>query len=147
MTIQKTFRPSRPVRRACLTILVAMAAGLIGCEGDGESDAAFPVFRDANANAVNDFVEAGAHLVSVEDPRWHEFTDVNGDGICDEAQQADPVWHGPGYVDTDGDGICDYWDADSPRRHSGRRDLVHGTDFAEVPPHTGRDSRQTMMGR
>jgi hypothetical protein len=120
-------------RQLMVAALVIAAGCIAGCEHDsGSSSGVFPKFIDGNANQINDYAESGSHVVSADDPQWHTFVDANGNATCDFAESATPVWHGPGYVDSDGDGVCDYWDSDSSRHHSGRRDIVHGSDFDEV---------------
>lgn len=73
-------------------------------------------FRDTNRNRINDFLEL----------RWHEaynhnFTDNDGDGICDFGQDGSNTWHGPGFEDADKDGVCDHWQPGGKGYGPGRR--------------------------
>lgn len=124
-----------------IIIVTVFAAGMTGCTNDALDDdgAVYPQYVDENANGINDYVEAvshtaGAAAVAVRGPmtgaypaghagRGHGFTDGDGDGICDYAQNGSTTWHGPGFVDEDGNGVCDYWDEGNPRhnRHDGMR--------------------------
>ena len=123
----------RHVTRTIALILGVVAILIVGCENSSnKSSREFPVYTDDNGNGINDVVELGTHFVDPDDPSRHDFVDSNDDEICDQAQRSVPLWHGPGYVDGDADGICDYWDLDSARHQEGRRDIVHGSDFAEV---------------
>ena len=101
----------------------------VGCESG--NDGVYPAFRDDNGNAINDYVEQYAHMVSSDDPRQHEYVDNNGNQVCDQAESGDPAWHGPGYIDENGNGKCDYWDQSSPRYQEGHRDMVYGSDFGD----------------
>ncbi|OQY59105.1 MAG: hypothetical protein B6245_08360 [Desulfobacteraceae bacterium 4572_88] len=102
--------------------------------------AVYPMWLDNNTNGINDYVEFETHFSGsgnnsrsqriVDESGSHHgggyaletgagfynhgFTDLNGDSICDYAQNGTGTWHGPGFVDTDNDEICDYWDADAP---------------------------------
>lgn len=116
-------------------LLVAIAAVLPGCDvftDDASRDSAvYPMYIDANANGVNDYVEASTHESATANrvsstsgtlppgpaPAGHAFVDEDGDGICDFAQNGSATWHGPGFVDENGNGICDYWDESSPQHH------------------------------
>ena len=63
-------------------------------------------FQDQNLNMINDYSESQWH-----DGYGHSFTDTDGDGVCDYAQNGtDTCWHGPGFTDGDSNGVCDHWD-------------------------------------
>ena len=63
-------------------------------------------FQDQNLNMINDYSESQWH-----DGHGHSFTDTDGDGVCDYAQNGtDTCWHGPGFTDGDSNGVCDHWD-------------------------------------
>jgi len=90
----------------------------------------YPMYVDNNTNGINDYFEAfdhnttappkiasisqNGHMMYGPAPYNHPFTDDNGDGICDYAQNGSNTWHGPGFLDSDNDGYCDYWEANSP---------------------------------
>lgn len=62
-------------------------------------------YRDRNRNQVNDAMEQTWHQGN-----GHDFTDLDGDGVCDYAQNGEAIgWHGDNYIDNDGDGVCDVW--------------------------------------
>lgn len=93
--------------------------------GNGEQqEAVYPMFADDNANQVNDYFEAATHdpgsssitrdtspaRASGPAASGHMFTDSDGDGVCDYAQNGSNTWHGPGFEDENANGICDYWE-------------------------------------
>ncbi|HKJ33666.1 MAG TPA: hypothetical protein VKA34_17655 [Balneolales bacterium] len=88
----------------------------------------YPMYVDTNNNGINDYYEEFTHNTSqpkvvstaqighmAQGPASynHPFTDLNGDGICDYAQNGSNTWHGPGFLDNDEDGYCDYWESNS----------------------------------
>jgi len=71
-------------------------------------------YRDMNLNGINDYMELFAHQ-----GYGHDYVDLDGDGICDYAQNGETQgWHGPNWVDDDGNGMADYWQAGG-RGHGG----------------------------
>ncbi len=81
----------------------------------------------------------------------HSFTDLNGDGICDYAQNGSNTWHGPGFTDDNRNGVCDYWDADSPlyNHHEGLyfqdRNGNVINDYCEIQWHDGHNHNFTDL--
>jgi hypothetical protein len=132
-------------------------------DGDDEHESStsvvYPMYLDNNSNSINDYVEEETHWAvnktaqqdgslsfdnqSSESVQTHAFVDENNNGICDDAEDGSPTWHGPGFVDEDEDGICDYWDSSSSRfnHHQGLRyvDLNENriNDYFEEDTHQG----------
>jgi hypothetical protein len=136
-------------KRISLLLLLSGALALVvaGCGSDGSTalpdggdaaaSAVYPRYVDTDENGVNDYVEAPWH----EPHPYNDFIDLNGDGICDFAQDGGNAWFGPGYVDTNGNSIADYWDEMSPmhNQHLGLH-YVDGdgngvNDYVEAPWH------------
>ncbi len=62
-------------------------------------------WQDRNQNQVNDAMERQWHQGGD-----HDFVDLDGDGICDYAQNGETSsWHGDNFTDANGDGVCDAW--------------------------------------
>ncbi|MEX0646136.1 MAG: hypothetical protein WEA56_16845 [Balneolaceae bacterium] len=136
-----------------ITLTITLGALLFaGCKTStdtGDAENIYPMYVDSNGNTINDYVEEAAHEpgpVTSQAPSHggaagHAFTDSDGDGICDYAQDGSSTWHGPGFVDENNNGICDYWDESHPmhRRHNGMRyqdqNRNHINDYFEQNMH------------
>lgn len=128
----------------------------------------YPAFADDDSDGINDFVEAASHdpgaalrmmpgmgpgmgpgwpsspvTPGVSAPPGHPFLDLNGDGICDYAQNGSNTWHGPGFLDEDLNGVCDYWQQGSTAygMNGGMMFIDRNgngiNDYAEQPSHQG----------
>ena len=116
------------------------------CENSDILSDVYPMTTDNNMNGINDYVEEATHFSGSDSgatsrSRYpgshgghqgyefpagpglydHDFTDADGDGICDYAQNGSGTWHGPGFIDADSNGVCDYWDTGTSmyNRHQG----------------------------
>lgn len=147
-----------------LTVFIAQIVFLSGCTNqsmDKQNKAEiYPMYVDNNVNGINDYFEEfthessqakslptvaqyGRHIANGSAPYHHLYTDLNGDGICDYAQNGSNTWHGPGFIDNDNDGICDYWELKSPihNRQMGMQYKDENqnqiNDYFEQPWHAG----------
>lgn len=78
-------------------------------------------YQDQDQNGINDYFEDPWHMAAN-----HDFEDLNGDGVCDLAQNGGPNWHGPGYIDANHNGFHDDWEPGG-RGHGGSRHMMDGS--------------------
>lgn len=116
-----------PCLLALLAVPLAACGGSTTGSDTNDSSSSAPVdpggyaaYVDVNGNGVNDYVETPPYHDPGAGAPPHSFTDADGDGVCDYAQDGSRSWHGPGYVDADGDGVCDRW-PQGPRGSGPRR--------------------------
>lgn len=124
-------RSNRPFTGFLLFFAItAGSAFLLSCGSGSSADKSsttststsrvYPMFVDANGNGINDYFEQATHdsgtsaRMGGSAVGGHSFADMDGDGICDYAQNGGATWHGPGFVDSNGNGICDYWESGTP---------------------------------
>ena len=171
------------MRKMIIAIIASVAfLLLIGCMNmmDASEEASvFPMYIDDNGNGINDYVEKTTHFSGADGPALskrrgetatypdgHDFTDENGDGICDYWESGNMMHNrnngmrfidenhnaindyversthnggGHDFIDENGDGICDFAQDGSSSWHGpGYTDTDHnGVCDAWQPGHMG----------